>query len=343
MSRAATSIGVNMAGDQAGRQSLLSGGDRNATPTTPGEPDRNKPHAHNRLRLPLALADFSRRGFRVDRPAARVELEGHARSFLEGFNAAVTHWRDPHAALAEFPPFERGFAYEGAAMHAALRDLATCGQARALQKLLTAQGDDYIHLIHVGYGWALAPLRIPLLIYKPPTPLLRWLALDGAGFAETYFGGIAALRRRCRRTPTETWQARVAGSGRALWFAESADVAGVAATIDSVPPSARPHLWSGIGLACCYAGCADEAKLTELVAASGQHWPHFAQGATFAIAARSRADVVPRHTERACRFLFSVEPRVVADWTDEAAQGLTDSSKVSAYIEWKARLRRRSE
>ena len=49
---------------------------------------------------------------------------------------------------------------------------------------------------------------------------------------------------------------------------------------------------------------ATRANLTELVGASGQHWPDFAQGAMFAIAARSRADVVPPHTERACRFLF---------------------------------------
>jgi enediyne biosynthesis protein E3 len=312
-------------------------------PVAPDNHAKKKPGTRIRLRLPMALADFSRRGFRVDCPAARMKLEDHARSFLEGFNAAVTRWRDPHDALAEFPPYERGFAYEGAAMHAALRDLGTCGQAHALEKLLRGRGDDYIHLIHVGYGWALGPLRVPTPVKKPPTPLLRWLALDGAGFAETYFGGLAALRRRCRRDPTEAWQVRVAGSGRALWFAESADVSGVAATIESVPPSARPHLWSGIGLACCYAGCADEANLRELVDASGRLWPDFAQGAMFAIAARSRANIVPPHTERACRFLFSVDPQVVADWTDEAALGLTESSQVGAYIEWKARLRRRSQ
>jgi enediyne biosynthesis protein E3 len=302
-------------------------------------PPEYSARAGSAFRLPLVLADFTRRGFRVDRPAARVELEAHARSFLRGFNVAVRHWRDPHCALGEFPEFERGFAYEGAAMYAGLRDLATCGRASAFRRLLSGTGDRYAHLIHVGYGWSLAPLRIPVPVMKPSTPLLRWLALDGAGFAETYFGGVAALRRRCRRHPTQAWEARVAGSGRALWFAESADVDGIAATIDSIASLARPHLWSGVGLACCYAGCADEDKLGDLVAASGQNWPHFAQGAMFAIAARARANVVPPHTERACRFLFSVEPHVAAAWTDEAARGLTDSAKVDAYTEWKARLR----
>lgn len=291
------------------------------------------------LRLPLALADFSRRGFRIDRPAARAELEDHARSFLRGFNVAARHWQDPHGALGEFPEFERGFAYEGAAMHAGLRDLATLGHAGAFRRLLRGAGDGYVHLIHVGYGWSLAPLRVPLPVRKPSTPLLRWLAVDGAGFAETYFGGVAALRRRCRRRPTQVWEARVAGSGRALWFAQSADVDGVADTIDSAAARSRPHLWSGVGLACCYAGCADEGKLGELVAASGRNWPYFAQGAMFAIAARARANVVPPHTQRACRFLFSVGPEIAAERTEQAARGLTDSAEVDAYSEWKKRLR----
>jgi len=292
------------------------------------------------FRLPLGLADFSRRSFRIDRPAARAELEGHARSFLAGFNVAVTHWRAPHGVLAEFPEFERGFAYEGAAMHAALRDLATCGRAAAFRRLFNGPGNHYVHLIHVGYGWSLAPLRIPLPVRMPSTPLLRWLALDGAGFAETYFGGVAALRRRCRRRPTLAWETRVAGSGRALWFAESADVAGVAETIESTVPAARPHLWSGIGLASFYAGCAGEDKLGELVVASGPHWPYFAQGAMFAVAARYRAQAVPPHTECACRYLFRAEPAVVSKWTDTAARGLNDSAHVAAYTEWKSRLRR---
>jgi enediyne biosynthesis protein E3 len=292
------------------------------------------------LALPLALADFSRRGFRTDRPEARAELERHARSFLRGFNVAVTHWRDPHQVLAEFPEFERGFAYEGAAMHAALRDLSTFGWAGAFRRLLNGPGEKYIHLIHVGYGWSLVPLRIPLPVRKPSTPLLRWLALDGAGFAETYFGGVAALRRRCGRAPTDLWEARVAGCGRALWFAESSDVDGVADTIESTVAAARPHLWSGIGLACCYAGCAGEEQLGRLIAASGRHWPYFAQGAMFAAAARYRARAVPPHTARVCQYLFSTEASVVSAWTDEAACGLTDSVDVAAYTEWKSRLRR---
>lgn len=290
------------------------------------------------LRFPLGMADFARRGFRLDRPAARAILETHARSFLTGFNV-VAGQRDPHAALAEIPDEERGFAYEGAAMRAGLTDLATAGRARAFARLLGGPGQGYVHLCHVGYGWGLVPTRLPLPVLVPRTPLLRWLALDGAGFAEVYFGGIRALARRCRRARTPKWAAWLAGCGRGLWFAESADVPGIARTIDSLPLEARSHLWAGVGLAACYAGCIDEKAVDELVAASGADEPYLCQGALFAIAARVRARIVPEHTELACRRLFAVTPQEAARWTDLAATDLAERSSLAAYLEWKSRLR----
>lgn len=298
-----------------------------------------------RLRLPLRLADFSRRGFRLDRPAKRATLENHARHFLGGFNLAVRHWRDPHPVLSAVTPYERGFAYEGAAMQAALRDVLTAGRAGALSRLLGGMGDRYVHLIHVGYGWAFVPLsvslRVPLPVPRPATPLLRWLALDGAGFAEAYFGGLRSLYRRCRGRSGAAWQARVSGCGRALWFLESADVDGVTRAVELAAPPSRPWLWSGIGLAACYAGSADESEVDDLVAASGRHWPHFGQGVVFAVAARSLSGIVPPHSERMCRHLFGVAPDEAKAWTDEAAKGLTGSVNVSAYSEWRSRLRAR--
>lgn len=291
------------------------------------------------LRLPLKLADFERRGFRLDHPDERVLLETHARNFLTGFNLAAKHWRDPHPALSCIEPTERGFAYEGAAMYAALRDAVPPGGSDAMRRLCEGTGDDYIHLIHVGYGWAGAVPRMPVPDTIPATPLLRWLALDGAGFAAVYFGGLRALRRRWDREPTQRWQARAAGFGRALWFVESASVDGVTRVINEAPPQARPHLWSGIALACCYAGGADLAQLDRLVHSCGTYWPHFGQGALFAIAARARAGHVPAHTAAACRHLFAVSPDNAREWTDIAATGLTGSPGISAYSEWKSRLR----
>ncbi|MFJ6676984.1 DUF1702 family protein [Actinosynnema sp. NPDC091369] len=290
-------------------------------------------------RLPLALADFGRRGFRTDRPAAREVLETHARSFLTGFNTAAGGWRAPHTALDRLPAEERGFAYEGAGMFARIADLATAGRARALDRLLAGPGDRYAHLVHVGAGWPFAAARLPVRLPPPRAPLLRWLALDGAGFAATFFGGARALARRCRDVSTPVAEVEVAGCGRALWFLESGDATGVARRIADAPAPARPALWSGIGLACAYAGATDEAGRAALVRASGPHLPHLAQGVAFAAAARVRSGIVPEHTGAACAQVLGVDTARAAAWTDVAAEGLTDSRHVHAYLQWRARVR----
>ncbi|MDV6014725.1 DUF1702 family protein [Haloechinothrix sp. LS1_15] len=313
----------------------------------PAAATAEQPRPPRLLKLPAGLANFSRRGFRLDQPEQRELLEGHARSFLAGFNLAVRHWRDPHPALATIGEAERGFAYEGAAMHAALRDRLTAGRAHAFRRLLAGSGDGYVHLVHVGFGWAGALPWLPLPSAVPGTPLLRWLALDGAGFAEVYFGGPRSLRRAWRHDPAQRrtqgraqrWEARLAGCGRALWFVESANVAGAAERIAAAPEIARGPLWSGIGLACCYAGGAGAAGVAELAERSGRYWPHLGQGALFGLTARARSGVVPAYTAMAGRELFGIEAAEAREWTDLAAEGLTDSLDVSAYDTWKSRLR----
>lgn len=287
------------------------------------------------------MADFSRRGFRVDRPAQRAELEAHARNFLLGFNLATTHWRAPHAALSEVDAEERGFAYEGAGMFAGVLDLVTAGRARALARLLAGPGSDYVHLVHVGAGWLFTVVGVTAT-RVPATPLLGWLALDGSGFGEVYFGGVAALRRRAARRPGPTWEARLAGCGRALWFVQSADPDGVAEVVAGAPEPARPHLWSGVGLAAAYAGAVDEEGRERLVRAAAGYGAHLRQGVVFAAGARVRADVVPGHTEAACRQLLGVGAAEAARWADEAAADLGASRAVAAYLTWKARLRDRT-
>ncbi|MFT7835692.1 DUF1702 family protein [Saccharothrix sp. BKS2] len=292
------------------------------------------------LTIPLATADFVVRGFRADRPEARSVLEEHARFFLTGFNLATAHWRAPHERLhAEVPDSERGFAYEGAGMFAGLLDLATAGRAGALRRLLTGPGDSYTHLIHVGAGWLASPMKVTVVPRLPSTPLLRWLAIDGAGFGEVYFGGLRALLQRSRRTPGPQWEARLAGCGRALWFAESADAAGVADVIGRAATPARPHLWAGVGLAVTYAGAADDATFDALEEATGPYFVHFAQGVVFGAAARQRSGIVPPHTERSAKRFLGVDADETAEWSDRAAQGLLDSNDIHSYLQWKSRLR----
>ncbi len=304
-----------------------------ADSTTTGKRNRSL------LRFPLTLGDFGTRGFRLDRPAARAVLETAGRSHVLGLNLEISSWRDPHDALSEIPEDQRGYAYEGAALWAALLDRLTLGRAKAFARLLAGPGDRYIHLVHIGAGWVLAPFRIRGPVPLPSTPLWRWFAVDGSGFAEVYFGGTRALLRRARKAPGTRWAVRIAGCGRALWFAESADPEGLEAVIAEAPDLARPHLWSGVGLACTYNGGSDDTGRERLIAASGKYYDHFAQGVVFAARARIRQGHVPDHTERACTQVLDVSAADASSWAGKAEEGLLEARAVEAFVEMKSRVR----
>ena len=287
----------------------------------------------------MHMADFTRRKFRVGPAERRSILEEHARSFLGGFNLAAAKWRNVHDVLGAVIETERGFAYEGAGMYAAIRDLTMFHSGRSLDRLLSGPGQRYVHLIHTGAGWIWSATRLPLPVPLPRTPLLRWLALDGAGFGETFFGGLRTLRRRVRRPETPVWPVRVAGCGRALWFVLCADPEAIGAEISAAPESARGWLFSGAGLAAGYAGAVSAAGLDRLADSAGEHWAHFAQGVVFATAARARAGIVPAHTELACRQVLGAGSDQAVGWAEIAADGLAADRSVGAYLEWKERIR----
>src|ERR1019366_7282690 len=121
---------------------------------------------------------------------------------------------------------DRGFAFEGAAMALALRDMLLPG-SRTLTALMRGHGSRHVYMLHIGAGWALARLpwrpRIENAI-QSFDPLLRWLVVDGFGFHEGYFHWRddeppvppAGLTR-------EGLHAFDQGLGRALWFKQCGD------------------------------------------------------------------------------------------------------------------------
>lgn len=294
--------------------------------------------------LSLHMASFQRRGFRTDRPAARQVLEAAAVSFLTGYNLAAgsRNVEQLHERLAEVDQPQRGFAYEGAGMRTALVDLSRLGRSGLTERLATGPGAGFVHLVHVGAGWPLAPLRLPACPRLPRTPLLRWLALDGAGFGAAFFGGEPALGRICRSAGGLRRQLRIAGAGRALWFQQSADVDGVRRVIQAQPAHAAPDLWAGIGLACGYAGASDTAGRQALVEASGTHLAQLRQGVLFGTTARAVSGFVPEHTEQACHQLVGVPVSQAMAWAAAAAEGLRERTDVAAFDRWRRRLAQRA-
>ena len=137
------------------------------------------------LQLQPERLDSARREFFDAEPGVQSRLDAVVESFAAGYNYAIAPCAGRN--LADVPVELRGFAVEGAAMSSALADMITFSGGRRLRELAHVYGDQYIHLIHVGMGWAFARLhRRPWRGVRFGEPVLRWLAWDGGDFTRLF-------------------------------------------------------------------------------------------------------------------------------------------------------------
>lgn len=298
------------------------------------------------LRISLDEASVARRRFRCDREETRRRLERIGETFLAGYHAALSA-SDAHVLarhLNGVPPEFRGFAFEGAAMAFALLDRLTPWNRHRWRAFTDGAGAVHVYMTHVGVGWALARLpRVGPAMARPPVrldPLLGWLAFDGYGFHEGYFHWDRYVGTRHASAPLQGYARRAfdQGLGRSLWFVDGADVRRIPATIEALPPARHQDLWSGVGLACTYAGGADEAAIKVLSTAAGAHRSQLAQGAAFATTARIRAGNLVSHTAAACEILCGISPQTTAHLVDRACEELPADGSEPAYEVWRRRI-----
>jgi enediyne biosynthesis protein E3 len=267
---------------------------------------------------------FARRGFRCDSTAVRLRLEGVGTNFVRGYHLALeTRDCDLLAAriAAEVEPDSAGFAFEGAAMALTLLDTLVPWRRRRLQRLLDGPGSAHVYIVHVGAGWALARLPVPVGRFLARLdPLLGWLALDGYGFHQGFFHSPRAVARQevPRRVRGYARRAFDQGLGRSLWFVDGADPARIAAEIAAFPQARRADLWSGVGLACAYAGGLGRAAIAELRLLAGPYRPELAQGVAFAVTARLLAGNPTPDTTLACAEVCGLTLEQAAAVTDRA-------------------------
>ncbi len=289
---------------------------------------------------------FERRGFRWDSDTVRQRLEGVAGRFVEGYHSALegASISGLAARLGEIPAEVRGFAYEGAGMALALLDTLTPWSQPRLDGFLRGPGDPHHYLVNVGAGWILARLPLsPERLLARLDPVLGWLALDGYGFHEGFFQPARTVSRH--EVPAKVrGYARKAfdqGLGRSLWFVEGAGPQRLKTTISGFPdgPAGRQgDLWSGVGLACAYAGGRDRASVEELLAHAGTHARQLAQGMAFAAAARQRAGNLAPQTELACQTVWRLDAAQVAQIAFRAGEDLSPSGAKPAYEVWRRRI-----
>lgn len=294
--------------------------------------------------IPLIETTFARRGFYAGDAAKRDHLEQVGQVFVYGYHCALDTSAPPAlgARLNLVDPAWRGFAFEGAALALALLDQLTPWDRHRWANFLAHDGAAHCYMVHVGAGWACARLfwwteRALARL----DPLLRWLVVDGYGFHEGYFHARRSVERQVRPAKLSGYALRAfdQGLGRSLWFMHGADAARVAAATAAFAPARQADLWSGIGLACAYAGGGDRATLAELWSLAAAHRAQVAQGAAFAAQARQRAGNPAPHTEVACELFWGSSVAVTAAITDQALAGLPGDGAVPAYETWRQRIR----
>lgn len=281
--------------------------------------------------------DLGRRGFPgADSPHRRA-LEECARRFLDGLNA--TWWRDPSEVdLSDVPPEHRGFVWEGMAMRGGLSALVRpASGARRWQDLMDAGGDQYVHLVHTGWGWGAALMGIPIRV---PAGQGQFPALehDGRAFATTFFRGPRAARRELVGTGVVDRAGR-SGVGRALWFVHGARPEHVRDTVTDLASgrdAVAEDLWAGVGLAAAYTGAGDPSELARVVEALPPAEAAAAgQGVSFAVAARRLANEGAAPAEALARHL-GWDPDFLALLVDKFAP---NDSDIARYQFWRDQIR----
>jgi hypothetical protein len=294
--------------------------------------------------ISLEEATFARRGFRRNNVEAQQRLEQIGYTFLHGYHAAAIENDEPQALVTELnavAPELRGFAFEGAAMGLALLDYLTPWNRNRVQVFLADAGAAHAYMVHVGVGWMLARMRQRI---EPSlarlNPLLGWLAVDGYGFHEGYFHASRYVDQQAIPRGISDYARRVfdQGLGRSLWFVNGADVNHIPVTIAAFCPSRQADLWSGVGLACAYAGGVERSGIDALRTAARSYLPQLAQGAAFAAKARSRAGNPAVHTELACEVLCGMPAEAAAEITDMALNELPTNGVLPTYELWRQRI-----
>jgi enediyne biosynthesis protein E3 len=295
------------------------------------------------LGISIEETTFVKRGFYRGNARAQQKLELIGRIFVQGYHAALDddHFDILVPSLESIEEEYRGFAYEGAAMGLALLDYFSPRQQRLIA-FMQGPGASHIYMLHVGAGWTLGRLpRSSMRLARQFDPLLGWLVLDGYGFHQGYFAWPRFIQgqKLPKKLSGYALHAFDQGLGRSLWFVKGADASQIISAIRAFPSSRQSDLWSGIGLACAYAGGGGDATCRALLEAAGNNQAHLAQGAAFAAKARQRAGNSTEQTNRVCQILSGYSSNEAARITDECLEGLSQNEQ--AYESWRSRIRAR--
>jgi hypothetical protein len=284
-----------------------------------------------------------KRGFPVSDEKVRLHLEKIGQIFVEGYHLAVTNPKPSSlvSCLNEIEFEFQGFAFEGAAMGLTLLDIMTPWSKKRLLEFLHGPGAPHAYMIQVGVGWALARLHRPVEGWlNRLDPTVKWLALDGYGFHEGYFHWRRYIENQAQPKRLTGYACRGfdQGLGRSLWFVKGSDPAQISATIAAFSQARQPDLWSGVGLACAYAGGVDGYSIETLANMADSYRPYLAQGVVFAAKTRQKAGNPVPHTELACQLICGMSLNEAAHLFDVTREELPTHGPEPAFEVWRKRI-----
>jgi hypothetical protein len=284
--------------------------------------------------------------------AEEQRLEKAAAAFLGGLWAAVEEksFAGLRERLISYGRWERGFAFEGAGMGVSLLEGGVLSGKTLFRELIEKWGRNYVYVIYVGAGWAFARKGVcPDEFLKRLDRVLGWLAVDGYGFYVGLFENTAE-QESLNRFAGYAGRVLRQGYGRALWFLARGSVSTISQVIGELPRDWWADVWSGIGVACVYAGDLSVDELVQLRCLAGKAAPALALGAAFAAKARKLAgDLSSDHHESeaqanadyyniACMVLCGVDALMAAAITDNALDDLPIVEEQPAYDVWRQRV-----
>lgn len=165
-------------------------------------------------------------------------------------------------------------AFEGCSMAIALTSLKNRDSLIDWHLFVSTKGQNYLSQIHVGLGWALAELQLPIqqyLISIDPKWQLR--VLDGFG----YYCGLFRRREAIRtmsfpsEIPEELYNGYNQGVGRILFYLAQGNVERLVRNIELFADDRHADLWRGIGIAATFIGGIDQSVIEEMEKAAGEH------------------------------------------------------------------------
>ena len=183
------------------------------------------------------------------------------RAFVVGYHTALNAKKEdiPNFFIDESPR-HKGFMFEGAGMAFCMLDTLSNSEEKYIPLLFSNRPASEAKLCAIGAGWACARLEKEVG-WQPAGLPDQWMPAltNGYGFHKGFFDPGSYKKENFIEVDGPYKEDFDIGLGRALWFITEGDVEKVGNVMQELEVLDRPHMWTGLGIACVF-NRADEKK-----------------------------------------------------------------------------------